>query len=411
MKKNLKIEGIQYVPSSMTTKIGKLQIRIRTSFSKRDKNLWIFGEWFGERCCDNAMAFANYVVQNHPEIHVVWIAKKKTDLSALHSKIQFVEMDTDESVKMLKRAGAAFVVQGLCDLSTDDCNYFGNALFVNLWHGVAWKMIGYDAQKKRSMLQNIENHMRSWLLGADFYLAPSKQNGKVMCSAYGLSSRRLLLGGYPRNAIFYDQDLLKATREKALRIILRLINLPSLENVRIIAYMPTFRDHDDETFSFVQLENDHSFMELLAHENAVIIQKAHFIAEKRGESKEGTEGSRILSINNLSAQELLAAADMLVTDYSSCFFDFLLKDKPIIHYLYDYDYYRAQDRGLYYAKEEVVCGDIAETIDELKVLIKENLHNPDKNKDLRKKRREDFMTYENAHACQTIFEKIRERQG
>ena len=51
----------------------------------------------------------------------------------------------------------------------------------------------------------------------------------------------------------------------------------------------------------------------------------------------------------------MAASDILVTDYSSCFFDFLILDRPIIHFLYDYDYYKEKDRGLYYEKEGVIC--------------------------------------------------------
>ena len=57
----------------------------------------------------------------------------------------------------------------------------------------------------------------------------------------------------------------------------------------------------------------------------------------------------------------LAAADMLITDYSSCFFDYLITNRPIIHYLYDYDYYVKEDRGVYYDVMDVVAGDTPKT--------------------------------------------------
>ena len=47
-----------------------------SKFQKRDPDLWGFGEWMGNRCCDNSLSLANYIVENHPEKKVVWFSKK-----------------------------------------------------------------------------------------------------------------------------------------------------------------------------------------------------------------------------------------------------------------------------------------------------------------------------------------------
>ena len=89
----------------------------------------------------------------------------------------------------------------------------------------------------------------------------------------------------------------------------------------------------------------------------------------------------------------------------SCF-DYLLLDRPIVHYLYDYHYYESDDRGLYYKKEDVVCGDVAENMEQLICSLRENLQHPEKDKALREKRRRFYMEYESSQACQQIYQFI-----
>lgn len=62
--------------------------------------------------------------------------------------------------------------------------------------------------------------------------------------------------------------------------------------------------------------------------------------------------------NHIDTQELLLICDLLITDYSSCYIDFLHCNKPIIHYLFDGEYYQKNDRGLYYSFKDVAAGPI-----------------------------------------------------
>ncbi|MCW3745261.1 CDP-glycerol glycerophosphotransferase family protein [Enterococcus gallinarum] len=75
----------------------------------------------------------------------------------------------------------------------------------------------------------------------------------------------------------------------------------------------------------------------------------------------------ILIPDSLDPNEVLSIVDLLITDYSSIFFDFLVTDKPIIFYVWDRDLYEA-DRGMY-LPESVLPGPVAETVDELIDLI------------------------------------------
>ena len=71
-----------------------------------------------------------------------------------------------------------------------------------------------------------------------------------------------------------------------------------------------------------------------------------------------TENNNIIDITaeNCESQELLDAADVLITDYSSCYIDFLLLNRPIIFYNYDMEAYQSNDRKLYFEYNEVTPG-------------------------------------------------------
>jgi CDP-glycerol glycerophosphotransferase len=111
---------------------------------------------------------------------------------------------------------------------------------------------------------------------------------------------------------------------------------------------------------------------------------------------------------HLDAQTLLGAADILITDYSSCFFDYMIRNKPIIHFAYDYDYYKNQDRGLYYEIGEVAAGSVAYCQQDLFRAVEDNLIS-DVEHQRREKVREKFITYESPDSCKQIMEQIQKR--
>ncbi|HCF38358.1 MAG TPA: hypothetical protein DER56_04685, partial [Thermosipho africanus] len=64
--------------------------------------------------------------------------------------------------------------------------------------------------------------------------------------------------------------------------------------------------------------------------------------------------------------------DILMTDYSSIYFDFLLWNRPIIFFPYDLEYYRDEDRGLIFDYEDFTPGPKVYTLDSLHALLSQN---------------------------------------
>ena len=393
--------------STISRNIRWLSEKATSHCYKRDPHLWVFGEWMGNRCCDNSLALANYVSDNHSHIKTVWVSKKTADLSQLSPAVTRVEMNTPEAMEVLKHAGVAVMNQGLVDFGVDGTFLCSGAVNVQLWHGAPWKKIALDACGSLTGIRGAYCRYIQRLNRADMYLALSDEFARIMQSAFYAPKKDIILAGYPRNAIFYDASRVQAAREKVIRLLG--LDAQNTGDLKLIAYMPTFRDNTDHVFSFEDLADNKELNAILEKHNAIIVQKAHFVSYQRNSSANEVESHRIWALNDIMAQELLAAADMLITDYSSCFFDYLVLDRPIVHYIYDYQYYAGEDRGVYYKAEDVVCGDAPETVEQLLAALDANLGDPDLRKNLRKERFAKYMTYESADSCEIIYQQIQAR--
>lgn len=383
--------------------LKKAYVSIVSQFYKKDKNLWLFGEWFGNKCCDNSLYLANYIAQNHKGIKLVWAANKNADLSLLDKRVKVIDREASSSIKVYKKAGVVLMNQGIADFADDPYNYFSGAITVNLWHGVPWKKIFLDSSKNSSFVGKIVDRIAMSLTRSKYYLALSDNFANIIKRSTKVKDKAIIRTGYPRNSIFYDANQMREAKKRIVDQIKKNGGNIS-DNTRIIAYMPTFRDSGSKTFSFNEL--DDSFYDYLCANDILIVEKCHYADVNKSTVQ---SNDVIINMPDCNAQELLAASDMLITDYSSCFFDYLVLDRPIIHYIYDYDYYSTKDRGVYYDKNDVVCGDTPDTPEALIESIKNNLDYPMNNKELRQKRRKKYITYESYDSCKIIYEFIKDK--
>lgn len=383
-------------------------IRAKKQFHETQRNpaVWVFGEWFGERCCDNSKYFANYMASFHPEIKVKWIAKCSADTSSLDPNIECLKMDSNDAQKALSECGVAIISQGFQDLSTSGLNYVSGAVSVHLWHGIPWKRIGHDGSRKKSLIVKAYQKLSDYAFGTDYYASPSDEYDKVACSAHGATQKQIIHAGYARNSVFYSKNSIAEGKKRIVSELERISPGFDFSQCRIISYMPTFRNDSTQSFSFEKLWKNEQFTRYLDEHNVIVIQKAHFVNQMRDGRTEVGGADRIYSLNNIAAQDLLCASDLLVTDYSGAFFDFLILDRPIIHYLYDYDYYRTQDRGLYYDKESVIAGEEADDEEQLVNAIIRNLENPDLYQERRHKIRSIYMKYDTPDSCEVLYQAI-----
>ena len=375
--------------------------------NKRDYKIWIFGEWFGKKCSDNVMYFANYVAKyGDQNLKLFWLCNYGVDTSGLNEKIEIVDRLSERAVALQRIAGVAFMNQGYDDFSDSGDNYLGNAITVNLWHGVMWKKIGFDSFPSNLLSAFYINSVKK-TKQFSFFCSPSHIYKELFSRAFRIDIENAIDAGLPRNELFFDNKKIMLAKEKLL-MRLREMGMTFPDDLKIIAYMPTFRDGNKNSFSFAEIHNVDLERTLVEH-NCIIIQKAHEVNVNRGVGYGVEINKRVINIDNILPQELLASSDVLVTDYSSCLFDYLLLDRPIIQFIYDYDYYRNSDRGLYYECDRVNCGAIVKDENSLIFAIKEGLMFPEKRQMNRERVKREFMTNESADNSRFIYETVVEK--
>ena len=373
-------------------------------FCKRDKNIWVFGEWFGNRCCDNCLYFANYVKETKPDIKIVWLSNEGVDLSRLSKDIEVQRIDSPKAINYLKHAGVVFFSHGMIDLTYKERHYYSGSLAVNLWHGsTPWKKIHFDTPM--DLFHKILLYtLTKWHEG-NLYIVSSEIVFKIFQSAFHCSNRDVIRAGCPKNTVLYSKDFIDRSRRELIKYCKK-HNISVNDDVKIVTYLPTFREKGDEVFSF-KGKTIKGINDILEKNNAILVQKMHYASQKV--NGDDFSNKRIITLKDYYTQELLAASDILISDYSSCIFDYLILDRPIIHFIYDYDSFKNTARGLYFTKDEVISGDAVDNMNDLIETLNLSLEDSNYGKEIRAERRKQFLEYESPLSCKIIFENIMNR--
>lgn len=355
----------------------------------RDKRLAAFGAWMGDRYCDNPKYLMLYLLE-HSNMKCVWIGKEELrDQMPSHANFRFVRKDSIRACWFLLRAKFWFYCHHYGDMSE---LYLDNgAIVVNLWHGIPLKYMGvktpyaiaHPTVRKgiRALRHNVFSKLRK--TNVLWTVSSSKGMSRIMVESFPsmYSYERILEYGTPRNDFLIrhacDKERINALKQKYSRI------LGFSVDKRIVLYMPTWRMANNSIFTFYGLPADKcaQFSKMFLEKDAVLIEKHHHATfEKQPIDARANACSIVVSPsqqNQIDPQELYLIADLMVTDYSSAYFDFSLLKRPCIHFVYDYDQYKNNDSGLAYDLEDVAAGPCVRTVDELYVELERLLSQPE----------------------------------
>lgn len=210
-------------------------------------------------------------------------------------------------------------------------------VYINTWHGTPLKAMGRKVHND-VFFGNVQKN----LVNADYLLYPNIFTKDVMIRDYmleNISSNSYILGGYPRNTVFFDRNAESRIREEL-----------ELKDKKIYAYMPTWRGTVDKVGVS---KNDAYLMYYLCELDKRLTDDEIFyinIHPMAMHAKNTAEVSKLKHIKNFPAEyetyDFLNIADVLVTDYSSVFFDYACTRKKVVLFPYDKDEYLC-DRGMY----------------------------------------------------------------
>ncbi|MGB5554804.1 MAG: CDP-glycerol glycerophosphotransferase family protein [Flavobacteriaceae bacterium] len=370
----------------------------------RQKNICVFGAWNGHRYSDNSKYLYLYVREHHPEINAIWITREE--------KIK---------EKVLAVGGLAFLTKDFrgiyyCLLAKNvfltsgkrDVNYLAinGANCVQLWHGSPLKKIGLDDRFSDSntyFQTKIVAHLYPFLteFNIDYILSNAQVFTDKMASSFNMPIAKVLETGCPRNDAFYSKE------QDPYNVALR----SRFVGCRLIYYMPTFRGHGKSKSLFTLPDfNLESVLAFLEANNLVFISKGHYVDNSLLE-KNPDPKSRLIDLEDKDVNEInfmLKDADLLITDYSSAYFDFLLTEKPLIFAAFDLDEYLAGSREMYFNYEDVVAGPIVKNWTALMASL-ETIWDDQNFSRLVKEKNALFNKYHDADNCKRVFEALQNR--
>ncbi|MCM3585207.1 CDP-glycerol glycerophosphotransferase family protein [Mesobacillus maritimus] len=320
----------------------------------------------GKSITDSPYAMFKYIL-DHPDykdFKHIWSVADFNELSSVIStykeypNVQFVRRNSKEYLRYLASS------QYLINNSTFQPFYLPkkNQIYINTWHGTPLKKMGFDIPGNPAHSQNV---IRNFLC-TDYLISPNEHTTKMFTDSYkldGLYEGTIIEEGYPRI------DLTLKTDPQGFKEKLRDLGLEFKNQTKTLLYAPTWKGKNvsNAKNDMLQIIGDLRYVEEQVGDEYSLLVKVHPFLYKEAVNYEELKGKLVPDF--IDTNELLAIVDLLVTDYSSIFFDFLVTGKPIIFYTWDADLYM-DERGQYFSND-VLPGPIVYNSLELAETIKQ----------------------------------------
>lgn len=326
----------------------------------RKSTLWLFGAWRGNKYADNSKALFEYVLQHEKDISPVWITRNPEVYRELQARHYPVLMASSlKAIRHMLRAGFC------CGSLSATTDVFGNKAWLGygikalyLTHGMPSKHSGYDEpqmQRKKAILTG----KRPLWTKLYFKLFPQKDPDNL----YTISTSDFFVP-FLESCTLTPASNIFITGTPRLDTLFSPAKDPYIANIRqkypsakLIMYMPTFRDSYNGGESFKPFEqfrfDSQRFVRLLEEKDYVFLNKGHYwdgllCDRKFSERFINVEDSPLLDVYSM-----IKDIDLLMTDYSSIYFDFLPLMKPVILTPFDYETFIANQRGYYFNYQEL----------------------------------------------------------
>ena len=333
----------------------------------------------------NLKYLTEYLNREHPgTFEILWIVRHQEDLEALKRHgVPAVTLHSKEHFRY--RMQAKFVV-------TNDEFYpvffkRPGQVYINTWHGaINYKKIGYAGLEFTNPIQALIYKMNNPC--PDLFVSGSRSFTETASESFGFSREIFLESGLPRNDILCrgDEDL--KLRVKA--------NLGIPADKKVLLYAPTFRKGG---FGPGQEPDYRRLCDTLSArfggEWMILLRQHYFVSQRR----ENMDDVLVDVSAYEDMQELIGCANCLLSDYSSCMWDFLITGRPVFVYAPDLKAYTAEDRSFFIPVEKWPYP-IAQTLGELDDTIR--LFDADAFAERAAAHRVAYGSHDRGHACEAL---------
>lgn len=360
-------------------------------------NLIMFESFLGKQYSDNPRAIYQYLKDHHPEYKMYWSVDPRFKKGLPQTGVPYVNRFSIKWLFLTARA-RFWVTNSRMPLWIPKPK---NTIYLQTWHGTPLKKLAQDQKEvlmpgttTEKYKKNFHKESRNW----DYLVSPNRYSTEIFRSAFQFD-KQMIESGYPRNDVFYS-----TVRDERASAFKKNHGLP--EDKKFILYAPTWRDNQyhqvgqykmDLKLDLEKLRNE------LGEEYIVILRMHYLVAENF--DLDAYQGFAYDFSKHEDIQDLYLISDLLITDYSSVFFDYANLKRPMIFFTYDIDEYRGDIRGFYFNFEEEAPGPIVKTTEEVIEAIKNMSRDQDSNK-----RFNDFYQrfcyLEDGHAAERVVKEV-----
>lgn len=328
--------------------LKKIQYKVITVGLKVDDKTIIFACFNGKSYSCSPKAIYNYMLsdEKYKEFKYIWAFRKPEEYKELEDNENtiVVKIHSKQYKKYLAKAK-----YWIFNYKIPDYIYpKKNQVFVQCWHGTPLKRLGCDLEHFDNILNTMKGIKKRYKIEASkfsYFISPSKFASEKFISAWNLKEigkeNIIIEEGYPRNDFLFNY-----TKQDEENIKKRL----GIENDKrkIILYAPTYRSDQHQTGVGYTYKEELDFTELqnkMGDKYIILFRPHYFIANSFDFDKYKGFVYNVSGIDDIN--ELYIISDILITDYSSVFFDFANLKRPIIFYMYDLEHYRDKSNGFY----------------------------------------------------------------
>ena len=320
-------------------------------FGKIDKKKVYFQTFSGRGYSDSPKAMYLYMMSapEYADFKFVWSFKEPDKYRFLENdRTKIVKFRTREDNKELRTAGYWISNYRMLDHQHPR----KGQVYVQCWHGTPLKRLGYDLSASDNSMNSIKEIRQKYRTDAkkfSYIISPSPFTTEKFSSAWNLvkthQTDKIIEEGYPRN----DRLINHAPEERE-----QIRKELGVDDKKVILYAPTWRDNQHtsgEGYTYkTEVDFDRLHREL--GDEYVILFRAHYLVANSFDFDRYEGFVRNVSEHS-DINDLYIAADILITDYSSVFFDYANLTKPVIFYMYDLEQYANELRGFYITLDEL----------------------------------------------------------
>ncbi|MCI8307702.1 MAG: hypothetical protein HFH14_06595 [Lachnospiraceae bacterium] len=262
---------------------------------------------------------------------------------------------------------------------------------VQLWHGTGTiKKFGHDISsgKMLAIVERADSKITHLIVN-------SKYTKKLYSHTFGVAPERVYITGIPRTDMLFDGRMHAEMKR------LFYEEYPELAGKKLVLYAPTFRDS--------QIDNPQVMLDFKrwaesTPDDMVLLLRLHpFVAKYYDANETAAYSGKIYDMGGYgNLNTLLCVSDVLITDYSSIIFEYIVFDRPIIFYAYDLAVFENGSRGFYEDYRQYVPGAVVYDMDGL---IKE-INGDDIFEEKRKKFLNDAYEYKDGRSTERLLELI-----